>query len=352
MIGHPSFDRPGLLPAPVASDQLVEVELLAGTSFDEYDANETAKLFARACNWVRRERQQVLRGAAMLMRSVLMRAALLMGIAALQCGCIEVETRLRVNDDSSVSVKTTMKIDPQYEAMVLPEFKKELPKKLPPGVRVDFSQRIDGKAAVVIEAEGAPADALLKEDGSISITVSDGGFMKKRYEYREVVKRAVEVPVPIRLVVTLPGSIESLSGGQKTAGDTVEFDQSNAKPGNVYAATSTAFAFAFGSDRATAAQVARSDAIATPLTMTGSNGTLIAASVASILAGVALLTLGWVRSRRADRDGSRSAVAAIPAAQLHTPGADVAHASIFCSECGAPNTAGRRFCGKCGHALE
>ena len=74
----------------------------------------------------------------MLMRSVLMRVALLMGIAALQCGCIEVETRLRVNDDSSVSVKTTMKIDPQYEAMVLPEFKKELPKKLPPGVRVDF----------------------------------------------------------------------------------------------------------------------------------------------------------------------------------------------------------------------
>ena len=279
----------------------------------------------------------------MLMRSVLMRAALLMGIAALQCGCIEVETRLRVHDDSSVSVKTTMKIDPQYEAMVLPEFKKELPKKLPPGVRVDFSQRIDGKAAVVIEAEGAPADALLKEDGSISITVSDGGFMKKRYEYREVVKRAVEVPVPIRLVVTLPGSIESLSGGQKTAGDTVEFDQSNAKPGNVYAATSTAFAFAFGSDGATAAQVARPGVTTAPFAMNSSNETLIAASVAAILAGVALLTAGLVRSRRADRGGNQSAVVVVPAAQAHAPAANVAHASFFCSECGAPNTAGAYF---------
>ena len=131
---------------------------------------------------------------------------MLAGMLACLCGCIEGEERLRVHDDGSLSLKATILIDPQYEALVLPQMKEELKKKLPPGARVDFSQRIAGKAAVLIEAEGEAAAEMLKEDGSATITVSDGGFMKKRYEYRETVKLTPEIPFPRRAVISLPGS--------------------------------------------------------------------------------------------------------------------------------------------------
>lgn len=265
----------------------------------------------------------------------------LLSMLACLCGCIEVEQRLRVHDDGSVSLKGTMKIDPQYEALMLPEMKKELPKKMPPGVRLDFSQRIDGKAAVLYEAEAEAAAALLKEDGSITITVNDGGFMKKRYEYRETVKLTPEIPFPRRAVISLPGSIESVIGGKKTAGDTVEFDQTHAKRGDVFAATSTAFAFSVGSGGTTAAIVASA----------GTAAWLVPASIGSICAGLALLLTGWFRSRRAARrSAARSIIAAQMLASAGLMPAD-AVAALFCTECGAPNAAGRKFCGKCGHAL-
>lgn len=266
--------------------------------------------------------------------------AVLLSTVACLCGCIEVEQRVRVHDDGSVSLKATMKIDPQYEAMVLPAMKEEF-KKLPPGARIDFSQRIDGKAAILIEAEGAAAADMLKQDGSTTITVSDGGFMKKRYEYRETVKLTPEIPFPRRAVISLPGSIESVTGGKKTASDTVEFDQTHAKRGDVFAAMSTAFAFSVGSGGTTAADVASP----------GTAAWLMPASIGSICAGLALLLTGWFRSRRAAR---RSAARSISAAQILASAglmpAD-AVAALFCTECGAPNAAGRKFCGKCGHAL-
>ncbi len=269
-------------------------------------------------------------------------SAVLLGMVACLSGCIEVEQRIRVHDDATVSVKATIKIDPQYEALVLPEMKRELSKKAPPGARLDFSQRIDGKAAVVIEADGAAAAAMLKEDGSTTITVSDGGFMKKRYEYREIVTRVPEIPVPTRSVVSLPGSIESVTGGKKTASDTVEFDQTHAKRGDMYAATSTAFAFSFGGGGTNAAAVASR----------GMAAWLIPTSIGSIFAGVALMLTGWLRSRQAARSGTSSGpIVAAPAlaAHGHAPAED--GASVFCSECGAPNAAGRKFCGQCGHAM-
>ena len=266
--------------------------------------------------------------------------AVLLSTVACLCGCIEVEQRVRVHDDGSVSLKATMKIDPQYEAMVLPAMKEEF-KKLPPGARIDFSQRIDGKAAILIEADGAAAADMLREDGSTTITVSDGGFMKKRYEYRETVKLTPEIPFPRRAVISLPGSIESVFGGKKTAGDTVEFDQTHAKRGDVFAATSTAFAFSVGSGGTTAAIVASA----------GTAAWLVPASIGSICAGLALLLTGWFRSRRAARrSAARSIIAAQMLASAGLMPAD-AVAALFCTECGTPNAAGRKFCGKCGHAL-
>ena len=267
--------------------------------------------------------------------------AVLLSTVACLCGCIEVEQRVRVHDDGSVSLKATMKIDPQYEAMVLPAMKEELKKKLPSVARIDFSQRIDGKAAILIEAEGAAAADMLKQDGSTTITVSDGGFMKKRYEYRETVKLTPEIPFPRRVVISLPGSIESVTGGKKTASDTVEFDQTHAKRGDVFAAMSTAFAFSVGSGGTTAAIVASA----------GTAAWLVPASIGSICAGLALLLTGWFRSRRAARrSAARSIIAAQILASAGLMPAD-AVAALFCTECGAPNAAGRKFCGKCGHAL-
>lgn len=265
----------------------------------------------------------------------------LLGTAAYLGGCIEVEQRVRVNDDATVSVKATIKIDPQYEALVLPKMKEELTKKAPPGVRLDFSQRIDGKAAVLIEAEGAAADAMLKEDGSTTITVSDGGFMKKRYEYREIVTRVPEMPVPARSVVSLPGSIESVTGGIKTADDTVEFDQTHAKRGDVYAVTSTAFAFSLGNGRATAASGANP----------GTAAWLVPVSIGSICAGVALLLAGWIRSRHAVSAGVSPPIYAARTAAAQVPAPVEEARSLFCTECGAANTVGRKFCGQCGHAM-
>ena len=268
--------------------------------------------------------------------------AVLLSMLACLSGCIEVEQRFRVHDDGSVSIKGTMKIDPQYEALMLAEMKKDLPMKMPPGVRLDFSQRIDGKAAVLYEADGAAAAALLKEEGSTTITVSDGGLMKKRYEYREVVSRVLEIPFPNRLTLSLPGLIESVTGGKKIASDTVEFDQTHAKRGDVFGATSTAFAFGLSSGGAKSADVVS----------TGTVSWLMAVSIASICAGLALLLTGWFRSRQPTRSGGAASIigASTPAFRELTPIEEVAR--VFCTECGAPNAASRKFCGKCGHALE
>ena len=160
-----------------------------------------------------------------------------------------------------------------------------------------------------------------------------------RYEYRGILR--VTIPFPHRAVVSLPGSIESVLGGKKIASDTVEFDLTHAKPGDVFAVTSTAFAFGLGSGGATAA------ASANP----GTAAWLIPLSVGSIGAGVALLLTGWFRSRQAARANDSLPSFAPPTAATHAPMPAEEAASQFCTECGAANTVGRRFCGQCGHAM-
>lgn len=267
---------------------------------------------------------------------------LLLGAAAfLASGCIEIEQRIKVHDDATVSVKATIKVDPQFESLVMPQMKTDLPKKAPPGVKIDFSQRIDGKAAIVMEADGEAASAMLKEDGSTTITVSDGGFMKRRYVYREVVTRSLDMPVPIRSIVSLPGSIESVSGGTKTSSDTVEFDQTNAKRGDVFAATSTAFAFSLGSGGATAATAANP----------GTAAWLMPVSIGSLCFGAALLLTGWIRSRQPARASASPPTFAAPMVADGDPMPVEKVASVFCTECGAANAVARKFCGQCGHAM-
>lgn len=273
------------------------------------------------------------------------RKAVLLGVAACLGGCIEVDQRIQVHEDGSIGVKGAIKIDPQYEALVLPQMKREMPKKAPPGVKLDFSQRIDGKAAILLEADGDAANAMLAgKDGStgFTVTVGDGGFMKKRYEFKQVVTGTPDVPFPYRLTVNLPGSIESVMGGKKTADDTVEFDLTHAKRGNLYAVSSTAFAFALSSGGAPTAATAT----------TGAMGWLMPASAASICVGTAFLLIGWLRARRPARMAGTSRVAEAPAAVVNAPAPAEPVSSVFCTECGAPNTAGRKFCGQCGHALE
>jgi zinc-ribbon domain len=281
----------------------------------------------------------------MLIAGIRWSRIVLLSMVAVLFGCIELEQQIRVHEDGSMSLKGTIRIDPQYEALVLPQMKQEMPKKAPPGVRLDFSQRIDGKAAVLYEADGEAAAAMLKEeDGStsVTITVSDGGFMKKRYEYREVVRRVPEIPFPNRLTIILPGSIESVTAGKKTADDTVEFDQTHAKRGDVFAATSAAYAFSLGSDGAAAADVANP----------GMAAWLMPASIASLCAGVLLLLAGWFRSRQVGRAGGSTLLVKAPPPDARVTDKAEELASVFCTECGASNSEGRKFCSRCGHALE
>lgn len=256
-------------------------------------------------------------------------------------GCVEVVQHSRVHDDGSVSVKVTVLIDTQYEAKVLPEIKKELGKKLPPGVRVDYSRRIDGKAAVIVEADGAAAAALLKEDGSTTITVSDLGFMRRRYEVRAAVPVTVDLPFRHRAVLVMPGSIEEVTGGTKTSSDTVEFDFTSVRRGTIFRATSTAFAFNFGGIGKSSPAVAA----------TGVPSWLMPVSIASSCVGIALLLIGWFRSRQATHSRALPHAVAVATPSMPMPAPTEDASSVFCSECGVRNALGRKFCNQCGQDL-
>ena len=78
---------------------------------------------------------------------------------------------------------------------------------------------------------------------------------------------------------------------------------------------------------------------------------LVPASTASIGFGVALLLLAWLQSRRLKTVGAASLTAAVakPDRPQSAPAEDPA--TMFCTECGARNSTGRRFCNQCGHSL-
>ena len=78
---------------------------------------------------------------------------------------------------------------------------------------------------------------------------------------------------------------------------------------------------------------------------------LVSASIALIGFGVALLLLAWRQSRRLKTVGAASVPAAVaePDRPQSAPAEDPA--TMFCTECGARNSTGRRFCNQCGHSL-
>ena len=78
---------------------------------------------------------------------------------------------------------------------------------------------------------------------------------------------------------------------------------------------------------------------------------LVPASIALIGFGVALLLLAWLQSRRLKTVGAASVTTAVaePNRPQSAPAEDPA--TMFCTECGARNSTGRKFCNQCGHSL-
>ena len=144
-----------------------------------------------------------------------MRALLATVLAGMLFGCIDVAEHRRFDTDGALHFKAVMMIEPQYEALVMPELKKKFEGVRTKGWKIDLTQRIDGKAAAVLEADGDDALAELgRSDQPFKLAVSDAGFMRRRYEYRMLITKSPEMPVPHRIKVTLPGSIAQTNGAK------------------------------------------------------------------------------------------------------------------------------------------
>lgn len=258
-------------------------------------------------------------------------------------GCIEIEEARRFDPNGEAHLYLVIKVDPQYESLVFHDLDRQLRADAPPGVRIDSSQRIDGKAAFVIEADGPAAAELGAKEYPAALSISSGGFMKRRYDYRVSVSRTPQMPIPHRLRVTLPGSIEQ-TNGSKISGDTVEFDLTHARRGATFTVSSMAWAFDFGGTGSPSA-----------LSGVANDGWLLPASLALIGAGIVALAIGLIRRRRSPKVAVPLATSVSQprdTATVATSESGVAGGTLFCTECGAKNPSSRRFCSACGQALE
>lgn len=264
---------------------------------------------------------------------------------ALLSACIEVDQSHTIDRSGDVHLRVVLKVDPQFEQIVFGEMEQKLRQDLPPGVRVDSSQRIDGKASFIIEADGKEATEISRADYPVTLVVSDAGFMQRRYQYRVVVAKTPEMPVPHRLRVTLPGTIEQ-TNGKKLGNDTAEFDLTRARSGAAFVATSKAFALSL------------SGAGANPVnaTTTGASseveGTVpwkARGLMAGILASLVVVIIGWIRVR--GRSRSANVQRSLPDLPAPAAAASETGAMMYCSECGAQNPASRKFCRQCGRPM-
>ena len=255
-------------------------------------------------------------------------------------GCMEIEEQYRLSSDGKADARIVIKVDPQYESLVLPELKKKLGTVLPPGMKLDASQRIDGKAAIVITGEGLELATIGADDQPMRFSASPAGFLQQRYRFALSAAQAPDIQIPHRVRVTLPGSIEQ-TNGRKIESDTVEFDLTNARRGAQFQATSTGFAFSFASSGAAA-----------PRGQTTTTW-LLPGSLVAIVLGSILLAAGWMMGKKTATSADASRAAPVPmeiASPPSTAGVPDA-ARVFCSECGAPQAATRRFCSDCGAQL-
>lgn len=283
------------------------------------------------------------------------RALVLFALALYLCGCIEVEERYRISRDGKADARVVIKVDPQYESLVLPELEKKIREEPPTGMKIDSSQRIDGKAAILLEGEGLDLATISASEFPMQLIVSSAGFLKKRYLFSVNVTKRLEIPVPHRLRVTLPGTIEQ-TNGKKIDSDTVEFDLTNARRGARYQASSDAFGLSFLSGGSGAAATAPTAVGGSSNSNAATPAWLVPASLGAIILGAVLLTVHWFRRARAASVpvalATQDAVAAARTGGAIGGSVDVPpQAQIFCSECGAQQSAARRFCSQCGTVL-
>lgn len=270
-----------------------------------------------------------------------LRVVALLFTAICVCGCMEVEEQYRISRDGKTDARIVFKIDPQYESLILSDLDRKLRSDLPTGMKVDSTQRINGKAAVIVEGQGMALSTISADDQPMQLVESQAGFLRKRYAFTVNAAKPPDIPIPHRLRVTLPGSIEQ-TNGRKIDSDTVEFDLSNARRGSRFQVTSTALGFSFGSS---------GDAV--PNSTAGiTAGWLLPVSLCAIALGALAIGAGRIVGRRPATASLPSAVpvsdAATPAAQ---PQGGIAPLRIYCSECGKPQAVTRKFCAACGASL-
>ena len=260
--------------------------------------------------------------------------------ALFMSGCMEVEEQYRLSSDGKVDARIVMKVEPQYESLVLPELKKKMRADLPPGMKLDASQRIDGKVAIVITGEGLELATISSDDQPMRFSAAPAGLLQQRYRFTLNAAKAPDIPIPHRVRVTLPGSIEQ-TNGRKIESDTVEFDLTNARRGAQFQATSTGFALSFGSSSKAAPQGQTTTAWLLP-------GSLVA-----IVLGSIVLVARWMMGKKTATSADASRAAPVPMASASPPSmAGVPDAArVFCSECGTSQAATRRFCSDCGAPL-
>ncbi|MDE2397677.1 MAG: zinc ribbon domain-containing protein [Burkholderiales bacterium] len=274
-------------------------------------------------------------------------------------GCIEVDEQYKVGRNGKADSRVVVTIDPAYESVVFPAVKKKLQEDPPPpGITVDSSQRIDGKAAVVMEGKGIDLGNTNATLQPMQLTESSGGFLRKRYTVTVRVVRQPDVPIPHRLRISLPGSIEHSNGKQVDA-ETVEFDLTHARVGALYQVSSTALALPFLSGESPANQGPQTAAPGPEGPGSTASRWILPASL-GVLAVAVLAFIGWWFVRRRPRAVSAATATATATASPSPSAGFVAQQvdprppqreRIFCSECGAPQEATRKFCTECGAGL-
>lgn len=280
--------------------------------------------------------------------SRLVRGLTLLAMVIFLGGCLEIDEHYHISRDGKADARIIFKIDPQYESLLLPELDKKLRASLPPEMKVDSSQRIDGKAAVVVEGQQLDLATLSSSDQPMRLTIAQAGFLKKQFLFTVTAGKTPELPIPHRLTVSLPGSIER-SNGRKVDSNSVEFDLTKARRGTSFQAASTAFAFGVGSN---------TSGIGGPVTTADAGGANAARSWATptLLGAVALcvvLAVGAVAWKRrtvsiVGQDGI--AESAAPSTTSSAPHVTRSCAN-FCDACGAPQASTLKFCSKCGATL-
>ena len=118
-------------------------------------------------------------------------------------------------------------------------------------------------------------------------------------------------------------------------------DFTSLRRGTTFRATAGSFAFNFGG-------IGKSGSAAAT---TGVPSWLMPVSIAAICVGIALLLIGWFRSRQTSHSRALPHAVAVATPSMPMPAPTEDAGSVFCTACGVRNALGRKFCNQCGHDL-